>query len=50
MEAPLFNIFAAARAVFSRKPRPSYDREYGMREYSTYATLRRHWIDPLDRE
>jgi len=48
MEASMIRLFAAARRVFRRSSRPTVDR--GMWESSTCATLRRHWIDPLERE
>jgi hypothetical protein len=44
----MFNLLAAARRAFRRSPRPAAD--LGMWESNTCATLRRHWIDPLDRK
>ncbi|MDK9696356.1 MAG: hypothetical protein OEL76_08195 [Siculibacillus sp.] len=44
----MINLLAVARRALRRAPRPAVDR--GMWESSTCATLRRHWIDPLNRE
>jgi hypothetical protein len=46
MEVAMIRLFAAARRAFRLSPRPAVDR--GMWESSTCATLRRHWIEPLD--
>jgi len=43
----MIRLLAVARRAFRRAARPAAD--LGMWESSTCATLRRHWIDPLDR-
>ncbi|WP_333822671.1 hypothetical protein [Pinisolibacter sp.] len=43
----MIRFLEVARRAFRRPARPAVDR--GMWESSTCATLRRHWIDPLER-
>jgi hypothetical protein len=47
----MIDLIAAARRAFRRSARSARPvADLGMWESSTCATLRRHWIEPLDRE